>query len=238
VRTKVRTIGSPDGCTGLLGSCPSISRYYLLDSQILDTYQVVKRVAIQARAGTFERLPARYTLSRGTREAQPDFQGVHERSSLTGSSPMRGLVRGLSVACAVLLVVGSCQGSAAPQTAGIPAAGAVSPEATITPAVPTNSPSVAIESPGCDPIDQLFAGMFVGLSQAALSNAGIQPKEFFAALATDRETLTKYLKALGIPADDAQIDAAMSANLGQLLLKQSLEAGDSAQTGGTWVVCP
>jgi hypothetical protein len=150
---------------------------------------------------------------------------------------MRRLVRGLAIASAVLLAVGACQGSPAPQAAESPAAKAVAAAPTTTPAIATSPPSLAIETRRCDPINQIFAGMFVGLSEAALSNAGIQPTEFFAALATDRVTLKKYLKALGIQADDAQIDAAMGANLAQMLLGPSLDAGQSARTSGNAVIC-
>lgn len=150
---------------------------------------------------------------------------------------MHGFVRGLGVAVAVLLVVGACGASAAPQAAESPAAGAVSPEPTLTPTIVTSPEPRAIVSPGCDPAEAMFASMFVGLSEAALANAGIEPEEFFAALATNRETLKKYLEALGIPADDALIDAVMSANLGQRLLRDRLDEGSMAPGDGEWVVC-
>jgi hypothetical protein len=85
-------------------------------------------------------------------------------------------------------------------------------------------------------MDQVFAAMFIGLSEAALSNAGIKPEQFFAALAGDRETLKTYFAALGLPVDDAWIDAAMG-SLGQRLLRQSLGGGSPAPSGGESVVC-
>jgi hypothetical protein len=68
-------------------------------------------------------------------------------------------------------------------------------------------------SPGCDPADQLFASMFTGLTDAALANSGIDREAFLAAMAGDRETLKRYLEALGIAVDDAQLDALIGANL-------------------------
>jgi hypothetical protein len=150
---------------------------------------------------------------------------------------MRRLVRGLALASAALFAVGACQGSPTPQGAESPAAKAIPAAPTITPTIATSPPSLAIETPRCDPINQMFAGMFIGLSEAALSNAGIQPSEFFAALATDRVTLKKYLKALGIQADDAQIDVALGANLGQMFLGPSPDAGQSASATGNVVTC-
>jgi hypothetical protein len=81
----------------------------------------------------------------------------------------------------------------------------------------------AVPSPTCDPVDELFADMFVGLSKAALANAGITPEEFFSALAGNREALRSYFDTLGIPVDEAWIDDAMSADLGERLLRQSLD---------------
>ena len=124
---------------------------------------------------------------------------------------MRNSIRGLWIAGAVLLVAG-CQTSAPPMSADSPL-----PSATIA---PTSVPS--LPSPTCDPIEERFASMFVGLSQAALENAGITPGEFFTALAGNRETLRSYFEALGLPVDEAWIDDAMSADLGQRLLRQSL----------------
>lgn len=69
------------------------------------------------------------------------------------------------------------------------------------------------ESPGCDPEAQIFADMFAGLTEAALANAGIDREAFMQALADDRDTLRGYLEALGIPADDEQLDALMGAGL-------------------------
>lgn len=146
---------------------------------------------------------------------------------------MRRFVRGLGVACAVLFVVGACGVGSAPQAAEPATTGSVSPEPTATPPVATS----AVESPGCDPAEAMFASMFAGLTAATLSNAGIEPEEFFGALATDREAVKRYLEALGIPADDALIDAAMSANLGQQLLRDRLDGESMAPGDGEWVVC-
>lgn len=132
------------------------------------------------------------------------------------------------MAGAIVVVLGACQATLAPAVAEYA-------EATPTPTIAT-SPS-AVPSQECDPLDQAFAAMFVGLSEAALSNAGIQPEEFLAALSSDRETLKTYLGALGIPVDDAWIDAAMSANLGQRLLQKGLIGGSPAPSEGEWVVC-
>jgi ribosomal protein L12E/L44/L45/RPP1/RPP2 len=140
------------------------------------------------------------------------------------------VVRQLGMALAAALVAGACQSSVLPQATA-------SPEATATPtAVATSSPS-PVPSASCDPADALFAAMFIGLSEAALTNAGISPEEFFAALAGDRETLKTYLTALGIPVDDAQLDALMSADLGQRLLKERLADGSAAASGGAWLMC-
>lgn len=78
--------------------------------------------------------------------------------------------------------------------------------------------------------------MFIGLSEAALSNAGIAPEDFFAALSNDRGTLKTYLEALGIPVDDAWMDAAMS-GLGQRLLRQSLGGESPAPSASELVGC-
>jgi hypothetical protein len=158
-----------------------------------------------------------------------------EGGQLQGRHSMRGRVIGL-MACAMLLVLGACQASATPQNPGSPAAGVESPAATITPTIETSSPSEA-PSPSCDPVDELFANMFAGLSEAALSNASIAPEEFIAALANDRQAVKRYFEALGLPADDASIDAAMSADLGQRLFRQALDGGSPAPSGGPWVVC-
>jgi hypothetical protein len=140
------------------------------------------------------------------------------------------VLRQLSMAIVVALVVGACQSSVAPQATG-------SPEATATPTVAATSSPSPVPSASCDPADALFAAMFIGLSDAALTNAGISPEEFFAALAGDRTTLKTYLTALGIPFDDAQLDAAMSADLGQRLLKERLTDASPAANGGAWLMC-
>jgi hypothetical protein len=64
----------------------------------------------------------------------------------------------------------------------------------------------------------MLAGMFAGLSDAALSNAGIDRQKFLAALAGNRALLKDYLQALGLPSDDAWIDASISAYPGRQLL--------------------
>jgi hypothetical protein len=156
------------------------------------------------------------------------------RSYRQGRRPTRSLVRVVQMASVMLLVAGACQANPAPRTAGPDAAGVGSPEATLTPTLATSSPS-ATQSPSCDPVDQLFANMFVGLSEAALSNAGITRERFLAALANDRATLKKYLKALNMPVDDASIDAEVSANVGQRLLTQILAGGSFPPSDG--IVC-
>jgi len=140
---------------------------------------------------------------------------------------MTGFVRCLT-AGVIVVALGACQATVAPQ-----AFRSLDATATATlGATPSAAPSQA-----CDPIDQVFAAMFIGLSEAALSNAGIKPEEFFAALAGDREKLKTYFAALGIPLDDAWIDAAMSSHLGQRLLRQSLGDASPGPSGGEWVVC-
>jgi hypothetical protein len=126
------------------------------------------------------------------------------------------------VASALLLLAG-CQSASLPS--------AVDP--TLAPPVATTSPS-PVPSAACDPVDELFASMFVALSQGALENAGIAPEEFFTALAGNRELLERYLEALDIPVTDEWIDAAMSADLGQRLLKSQ---GQSPSAEGDGVVC-
>jgi hypothetical protein len=76
------------------------------------------------------------------------------------------------------------------------------------PLEPSAPPPVA--SPGCDEVDRLFIQMFAGLSDAALSNAGIDRDAFNAAMNGDRATFKRYLEALGITVDDAQMDALMA----------------------------
>jgi hypothetical protein len=139
-------------------------------------------------------------------------------------------VRHLGMALAMALLVGACQSSVLPQASQ-------SPIPTPTPTVAATSSPSPVPSESCDPADALFAAMFIGLTEAALTNAGISPEEFFAALAGDRETLKTYLTALGIPFDDAELDAAMSANLGQRLLKERLTDGSPAASGGAWLMC-
>jgi hypothetical protein len=40
-------------------------------------------------------------------------------------------------------------------------------------------------SHACDPLDEVFANMLVGLREAALTNAGVTPEEFLAAVAVN-----------------------------------------------------
>lgn len=125
---------------------------------------------------------------------------------------MRNSISCLWIAGALLLVAG-CQTSSGPISADSPA-----PSVTLA---PTAAP--AVPSPTCDPVDELFADMFVGLSAAALANADITPEEFFTALAGNRELLRSYFDTLDIPVDEAWIDDAMSADLGERLLRQTLD---------------
>ncbi len=151
--------------------------------------------------------------------------------TVAGRRPVVGkVVRNLGVALAMALVVGACQSSVVPQVTA-------SPEATAAPTVVATSSPSPVSSESCDPADALFVAMFIGLSEAALTNAGISSEEFFAALAGDRKTLKTYLTALGIPFDEAQLDAAMSANLSQRLLKERLTEGSPAASGGRWLIC-
>ena len=125
---------------------------------------------------------------------------------------MRNTYRCLWIAGAVLLVAG-CQTSTGPISADSPG-----PSLTIAPtAIP------ALPSPTCDPVEERFADMLVGLSKAALANAAITPEEFFTALAGNRETLRSYFDTLGVPVDEAWIDDAMNADLGERLLRLNLE---------------
>ena len=71
----------------------------------------------------------------------------------------------------------------------------------------TASPPAAIALLGCDPVDQLMARMFRGLTDAAITNAGIDRQDVLDAVAADRATLKRYLETLGVVAGDAQIDA-------------------------------
>jgi hypothetical protein len=89
----------------------------------------------------------------------------------------------------------------------------------VTPATPTATPSA------CDPTEQLFASMFIGLTNAALSNAGIDRDAFDAAGAADRATLKRYLEQLGISIDDAQLDALMQWALPSPSAPSSVGAG-------------
>ncbi len=68
------------------------------------------------------------------------------------------------------------------------------PETPIPSETPAPSPAA---SPGCDEIDQLFARMFAGLTDAALANAGVDRDAFLAAMAGDRATARRYLASLG-----------------------------------------
>jgi hypothetical protein len=80
------------------------------------------------------------------------------------------------------------------------------------PIAPEASPA-AIAALRCDPADQLFARMFNGLTEAAITNAGIQRSDVLNAMAADRATLKRYLESLGVAADDAQLDALMGGKL-------------------------
>lgn len=128
-------------------------------------------------------------------------------------------VRRSSAILVLVFAAGAILGSRIPAS---PEPFVISPAATDSArAMPleTPSPSPAAASPGCDPVDQLFVEMFVGLTDAALSNAGVDRQEFLGALADDREALKRYLDVLGVNLDDAQLDALMGANLpGALLL--------------------
>lgn len=135
----------------------------------------------------------------------------------------------LLMAAALALVVGACRSSQAQQAAELA-------EATLTPTIATSSP-VAVPSRGCDPMDEAFAAMFVGLGEAALSNAEVAPEEFLAALASNREALKRYVAVLAIQADDAWLDAAMSADLGQRLLQQIPDQGATGPNEGNWLTC-
>lgn len=121
--------------------------------------------------------------------------------------------RGDRVVLVAVLVAGVFLGS---RMTGSSAPAAESPaHIDISRAVPyeTATPAPAAPSLGCDPAEQLFAAMFVGLTDAALANAGIDREAFLAALAGDRGTLKRYLDALGIPSDNAQLDALIGMGL-------------------------
>jgi hypothetical protein len=80
------------------------------------------------------------------------------------------------------------------------------------PVAPEASPAAEAGLP-CDPETQLFARMFNGLTQAAITNAGIQRGDVLDAVAADRATLKRYLESLGAAVDDAQLDALMAGTL-------------------------
>jgi hypothetical protein len=149
---------------------------------------------------------------------------------------MRGFRRSVQKACVVLILAGGCQANPALPAGGSQPAQVESPVASATTFTATSSPSGA-ETVGCDPIDEVFANLFVGLSEAALSNARIAPEEFFAALAGDRKALKRYLEVLGLPFDDASIDVALSSSLAQRLLRRGLDAGSPAPSASKWVLC-
>ena len=136
-----------------------------------------------------------------------------------GSSPRVLDMRVVSVMLALLLFVGAC-GSATPGTPGTRPApdptGSLNAEQTpwdwalASPTAPDARAS-ADPSPECDPVDRLFLAMLAGISAAALSTAGIDRKDFLAALAGDRELLRDYLARLGVNIDEAELDALIGA---------------------------
>ncbi len=65
--------------------------------------------------------------------------------------------------------------------------------------------------------------MFVGLTQAVLTESGTEPEAFAAAIAADRETLKRYLDVLDIPVNEAWLDSVMSPGLDQRLLSRCLQ---------------
>jgi hypothetical protein len=119
----------------------------------------------------------------------------------------------------LILILGVWLGSrlaAAPQpvvVASLPTSTALVEPLATTPSRP------AVAALGCDPVDQLFARMFSGLSSAVITNAGIDHQDVLKAITADRATLKRYLETLGVAADDAQLDTLMGgqvlgANLG------------------------
>jgi hypothetical protein len=94
----------------------------------------------------------------------------------------------------------------------------------------TAPPVAAIAVLTCDPVDQLFARMFNGLTQAAMTNAGIDRQDILDATAVDRATLKRYLEALGVVADDAQLDALMGGQLPGANLNSPFVALGSCQS--------
>jgi hypothetical protein len=119
----------------------------------------------------------------------------------------------------LILILGVWLGSrlaAAPQpvvVAPLPTSTALVEPLATTPSRP------AVAALGCDPVDQLFARMFSGLTDAVIANAGIDRQEMLNATAADRATLKRYLETLGVAADDARLDTLMGgqipgANLG------------------------
>lgn len=131
---------------------------------------------------------------------------------------MRGFVLGLVTAAVIFAVASTWLGRPTPQAAGFPPMVESSP----TPILPTPSPSL-VAATGCDGTEELFARMFVGLTQAVLTESGKTPEEFAAAVAADREILRRYFEVLGIPVEEAWLDSVMSPDLDQRLLSGCLE---------------
>lgn len=99
-------------------------------------------------------------------------------------------------------IVGGLPGSSEPvvfRPTATDSVGALPPE--------TTAPSPTAPSPGCDPVDQLFVGMFTALTDVTLANAGVDHGAFLAAVAGDWATAKRYLETLGLAVDDEQLEA-------------------------------
>jgi hypothetical protein len=133
---------------------------------------------------------------------------------VTGSNGQARSRSRLSLLIALLLAVwlGSRLAAPPPQRVAIgPAPSATTLSRLIEPTT-SSSPAAAVAL-GCDPVDRLFARMLSGLTEAAITNAGIEPQDVRNAMAADRATLKRYLETLGFAADDAQLDALMGGQL-------------------------
>ena len=67
--------------------------------------------------------------------------------------------------------------------------------------------STPVASAPCDEVAALMYRMFHALSATALDGAGIDESELQAAIDANRETLRRYVAALGVVDTDAELDA-------------------------------
>jgi hypothetical protein len=131
---------------------------------------------------------------------------------MTASTGQGGQRSRLRLGVALLLAVWLGTRLAAPPqqplaVVPLPSVAALAALASTAPSLPV------VVALGCHPVDQLFARMFSGLTDAAMLNAGIDRQDVLNATAADRATLKRYLGTLGVAADDAQLDALLGGQL-------------------------